>query len=130
MSMEHSKRFEPLANEVVAKLDTVEIDWSGTTYHLFVATKLRSRSISGDVGSTEYGAEYTIIARSLTAGLDAPYALPITRSWPTTTLASAIAADLISPLADIITLDFCLEDWLQPGGTFFVTDESPLEGLE
>ena len=113
----------------IAKMDTVEIDWAGTTYHLFVATKLRSRSISGDAGAADYGAEYTIIARSLTAGLDAPYAMPITRSWPATTLASTIAADLIAPLSDILTLDFRLEDWLQPGGTFFVTDESPLEGL-
>jgi hypothetical protein len=113
----------------IAKLDTVEIDWAGTTYHFFVATKLRSRSISGDAGAADYGAEYTIIARSLTAGLDAPYAMPITRSWPTTILASVIASELIAPLADILTLDFRLEDWLQPGGTFFVTDESPLEGL-
>lgn len=113
----------------IAKMDTVEIDWAGTTYNLFVATKLRSRSISGDAGAAGYGAEYTIIARSLTAGLDAPYALPITRSWPSTTPASVIAADLIAPLADILTLDFRLEDWLQPGGTFFLTDESPLEGL-
>lgn len=113
----------------IAKMDTVEIDWAGTTYNLFVAAKLRSRSISGDAGATDYGAEYTIIARSLTAGLDAPHALPITMSWPATTLASVIAVDLIAPLADIITLDFRLEDWLQPGGTFFVTDESPLDGL-
>jgi hypothetical protein len=113
----------------IAKLDTVEIDWDGIAYQLFVAAKLRSRSISGESGSADYGAEYTIIARSLTAGLDAPYAMPITRSWPTTILASVIASELIAPLADILTLDFRLEDWLQPGGTFFVTDESPLEGL-
>jgi hypothetical protein len=113
----------------IAKLDTVEIDWAGTTYTLFAAAKLRSRSVSGDTGSAEYGADYTIIARSLTAGLDAPYALPVTMSWPATTLASVIAADLIASLPELITLDFRLEDWLQPGGTFFLTDESPLEGL-
>lgn len=113
----------------IAKLDTVEIVWDGITYTLFVSAKLRSRSVSGDVGSAEYGADYTIIARSLTAGLDAPYALPITMSWPATTLASAIAADLIAGLPELLTLDFRLEDWLQPGGTFFLTDETPLEGL-
>lgn len=113
----------------INKLDTVEIDWAGTTHTLFVASKLRARSISGDAGSAEYGAEYTIVCRSLSAGLDAPHALPVTMSWPATTLASSIAADLIATLPDLLTLDWRLEDWLQPGGTFFLTDESPLEGL-
>jgi len=113
----------------IAKLDTVEIDWAGTTYTLFVSAKLRARSVSGDPGAAEYGADYTIIARSLTAGLDAPYALPVTMSWPATTLASSIAADLIASQPELITLDFRLEDWPQPGGTFFLTDESPLDGL-
>ena len=113
----------------IAKMDTVEIVWGTTTYTLFVAAKLRARSISGDVSAPDYGADYTIIARSLTAGLDAPHALPVTMSWPATTLASAIAADLIAALPELLTLDFRLEDWLQPGGTFFLSDESPLEGL-
>jgi hypothetical protein len=42
---------------------------------------------------------------------------------------SAIAAQLIAPLSDIITLDWRLNDELQPGGTFFLTDETPLAGL-
>jgi hypothetical protein len=113
----------------IAKQDTCEIVWMGTTYHLFVAAKLRSRSVSGQVGAVEFAADYVIIARSLTNGLDAPYALPVTMDWPVDTLDSQIAADLIGSLSDIITLDFQLEDWLQPGGTFFLTDQTPLAGL-
>ena len=113
----------------IARNDQVQIIWQGTTYTLFVAAKLRSRSVSGSPGAIDYGVDYTIIARSLTAALDEPYALPLTLSWPATTLASAIAAQLIAPLADIISLDWRLEDWLQPGGTFFLTDETPLAGL-
>ncbi|MDD2467446.1 MAG: hypothetical protein PHI97_25965 [Desulfobulbus sp.] len=85
--------------------------------------------MSGSPDNPEYGADYVVVARSLTNGMDAPYALPTTMSWPVNTMASAIALDLIGSLADIITLDFQLEDWLQPGGTFFVTDQTPLEGI-
>jgi len=113
----------------IAKQDNVTITWHGTTYTLFVATKLRSRSVSGSPGAAEYGADYVVVARSLTNGLDAPYALPTTMAWPVDTMASAIALDLIGSLSDIITLEWQLEDWMQPGGTFFVTDQTPLEGL-
>jgi hypothetical protein len=110
--------------------DAVEIDWMGTTYHLYLAVKRRAeRAISGEGGALEYALVYVLTLRSLTAGLDAPLALPVTMDWPATILASAIAADLIGSLADIITLDWQCEDWLQPGGTFFVTGETPLEGL-
>jgi hypothetical protein len=44
-------------------------------------------------------------------------------------MASTITAQLIAPLSDILSLDWRLEDWLQPGGTFFLTDETPLAGL-
>lgn len=113
----------------ISKNDQVTITWQGTVYTLFVAAKLRSRSVSGSPGSVDYGVDYTIVARSLTAGLDEPYALPVTMSWPATTMQSAIAAQLVAPLADIISLDWRLEDHLQPGGTFFLTDETPLAGL-
>lgn len=113
----------------IAKQDNVTITWHGTTYTLFVATKLRSRSVSGSPGAAQYGADYVVVARSLTNGLDAPYALPTTMAWPVDTMASAIALDLIGSLSDIITLEWQLEDWMQPGGTFFVTDQTPLEGL-
>jgi len=120
---------DPAQWAVIAKQDTVAITWMGTTWNLFVAAKLRSRSISGGPGSAEYGADYTVVARSLSAALDSPYALPVTLSWDAPTMASQIAADLIAGLEDVVSVDFQLEDWLQPGGTFFVTDQSPLEGL-
>ena len=113
----------------IGKNDQVTITWQGTVYTLFVASKLRSRSVSGSLGAADYGVDYTIAARSLTAGLDEPYALPVTLSWPAATMQSAIAAQLIAPLSDIISLDWRLEDQLQPGGTFFLTDETPLVGL-
>lgn len=113
----------------INKQDTCTITWMGTTYDLFVSAKLRSRSISGEPGAAEYGADYVVIARSLTNGLDAPHALPVSMEWPSPTMASDIAADLIGELEDIITLDWQMEDWLQPGGTFFVTDQTPMEGI-
>jgi len=120
---------DPAQWAVIAKQDTVAITWMGTTWNLFVAAKLRSRSISGGPGSAEYGADYTVVARSLSAALDAPYALPVTLSWDAPTMASQIAADIIDGMDDVVSVDFQLEDWLQPGGTFFVTDQSPLDGL-
>jgi len=120
---------DPAQFAAIAKQDTVSISWMGTTWELFVAAKLRARSISGGPGSADYGADYTVVARSLSAALDAPYALPVTMSWDAPTMASNIAADLIAGMEDVVSIDFQLEDWLQPGGTFFVTDQSPLEGL-
>ena len=114
----------------LARGDAVEIDWMGTTYHLYLAGKRRaSREIGGEGGALDYAVDYVLTLRSLTAGLDAPLALPVTMDWPVATLASTIAASLIGSLADLVTLDWQCEDWLQPGGTFFVTAETPLEGL-
>ena len=122
--------FDQATYRTLAVGDAVEIRWQGTTYHLFLANKRRSsRRISGEPGAYSYAVEYVLTCRSLTAGLDTPYALPVTMEWSAPRMASDIAADLLGSLADIISIDWQCEDWLQPGSTFFVTDEAPLSGL-
>lgn len=102
----------------------LEIGFNGTVYSFFVEKKQRRRSI-GDGG--QYQVDYILVGRSITAALEAPYALPVTLEWPTATTARAIVEALAG--LEGIAVDWQIEDFPVAGGTFFVNSETPLAGI-
>lgn len=106
-------------NALVFEGAPLQIHVSGITYELFVASKGRSRS--RELASPNL--EYTLVGLSLTAGLDVPRGLPLTRDWPSGGLVSEIVAEL----AEGYTLDGQIVDWPIKGGTLFANNESRLE---
>lgn len=96
----------------------LEISWNGRVYEFFIESKNRSRTVSDE----EFRVDYTLSCLSLTAGLDAPYSFPMTRSWENTMMASAIVIEL----ADGIPVDWQIADFSVPGNSFFANNETPL----
>lgn len=100
----------------------LEIHWNGITYDFFIEEKPRSRSINGK----EFVAGYYLKGLSLTAGLEAPYAAPVTKSWPNTTMASII----VTELADGLPVDWQIDDFPVYGGKFNVKNQTPLTAIK
>lgn len=100
----------------------MEIHWNGRTYEFFIEGKPESKSINGK----EFTANYMLEGLSVTAGLEAPYALPVTKSWPQTTMASVI----VTELADGQEVDWQIDDFPVIGGTFNVVNQTPLTAIK
>lgn len=101
---------------------TLEIHWNGVTYEYFVEEKSRTRSIN----EKEFVAGYFLKGLSLTAGLEAPYAKPVTKSWPKDTMASVI----VTELADGLPIDWRIDDFPVRGGKFNVNNQTPLTAIK
>lgn len=100
----------------------LEIHWNGITYEFFIEEKLRTRSIN----NKEFTANYVLKGLSLTAGLEAPYAAPVTKSWPNATMASVIVAEL----AEGYEIDWQIDDFPVRGGVFDVNNQTPLAAIK
>lgn len=99
----------------------MEIHWNGITYEFFIEEKTRSRTVS----ESEYRVDYVLKGLSRTAGLEAPYALPVTKSWSETVMASAIVAEL----AEGYEIDWQIDDFPVLPGAFNVNNLTPLSAI-
>ncbi len=106
-------------SEYIACKDGEEIliTVDGETSIYFVESRRKARSNRADTN-------YIITGLSPTARLDAPYSLPLLKTFEAAK-AARIVADLAAPLG--ITVNWNIVDWFIPADTLFANNETPYQ---
>lgn len=95
--------------------DEIEITVNDITVKLLIDDRVRTK----EFGQTKY----VINARSPVSRMDAPYALPITKEYPATTVRT-VCQEFCDDAG--VTLDWQITDWSLPENRLSVANETPL----